>query len=179
MLILSVECLPYSGKLSREKTFTNFAIFRLSVKVFYTKFRHATPIMWPALTFRESFLRKMLPSYWSVKVFSLEIFPLYGIKAKGDFSQLFYSFSREISCDPETLLFINTAHVTMTTDHQKLMAAVQVAGAIAISLSSSLRISAHPRFHLRGSSSRQLMHLLLVILALFIGQMAAGTRQKC
>ena len=38
------------------------------------------------------------------------------IKAKGDFSQLFYSFSRDISCDPETLLFINTAHVTVTTD---------------------------------------------------------------
>ena len=101
------------------------------------------------------------------------------IKAKGDFSQLFHSFSREISCDPETLLFINTAHVTMTTDHQKLLAAVQATGAIAISLSSSLRISAYPRFHLRGSLSRQLVHLLLVILASFVGQMAAGTRQKC
>ena len=51
------------------------------------------------------------------------------IKAKRDFSQLFYSFSREISCDPETLLFINTAHVTMTTDRQKLLAAVQATGA--------------------------------------------------
>ena len=51
------------------------------------------------------------------------------IKAKGDFSQLFYSFSRDISCDPETLLFINTAHVTMTTDRQKLPAAVQATGA--------------------------------------------------
>ena len=36
------------------------------------------------------------------------------IKAKGDFSQLFYSFSREISCDPETPLFINTAHVVVS-----------------------------------------------------------------
>ena len=51
------------------------------------------------------------------------------IKAKGDFSQLFYSFSREISCDPETLLFINTAHITMNTDRQKLLAAVQTTGA--------------------------------------------------
>ena len=51
------------------------------------------------------------------------------IKAKGDFSQLFYSFSREISCDPETLVSINTAHVTMTIDREKLLAAVQVAGA--------------------------------------------------
>ena len=51
------------------------------------------------------------------------------IKAKGDFSQLFYSFSREISCDPETLLFINTTHVTMITDRQKLLAAVQATGA--------------------------------------------------
>ena len=50
-------------------------------------------------------------------------------KAKGDFSQLFYSFSREISCSPETLLFINTAHITMTTDRQKLLAAVQATGA--------------------------------------------------
>ena len=30
--------LPYSGKLSREKTFTNFAIFQPSAKVFSTKF---------------------------------------------------------------------------------------------------------------------------------------------
>ena len=51
------------------------------------------------------------------------------IKAKGDFSQLFYCFSREISCDPETHLFINTAHVTMITDRQKLLATVQATGA--------------------------------------------------
>ena len=50
------------------------------------------------------------------------------IKAKGDFSQLFYSFSREISCNPETLIFINTANVTTTIDHQKLLAAVQTTG---------------------------------------------------
>ena len=100
------------------------------------------------------------------------------IKAKGDFSQLFYSFSREISCDPETLIFINTAHVTMTTDRQKLLAAVQATGT-SYFVVKFLRISAYPRFHLRGSSSRQLVHLLLVILASFVGQMAAGTRQMC
>ena len=41
--------------------------------------RHTTPIMRPVLTFRESFLREMLLSYRSAKVFSLENFPLYGI----------------------------------------------------------------------------------------------------
>ena len=40
--------------------------------------RHATPNMRPVLTFRESFLREMLLSYRSAKVFSLENFPLYG-----------------------------------------------------------------------------------------------------
>ena len=40
--------------------------------------RHATPIMWPVLTFHESFLHKILLSYRSAKVFSFENFPLYG-----------------------------------------------------------------------------------------------------
>ena len=35
---LTLELIPYSGKLSREKTFTNFAIFQPSAKVFSTKF---------------------------------------------------------------------------------------------------------------------------------------------
>ena len=70
---------PYSRKLSREKTFTKFAIFQPSAKVFSRNSRHATPIMRPVLAFRESFLRKMLLFYRSVKVFSLENFPLYGI----------------------------------------------------------------------------------------------------
>ena len=43
--------------------------------------RHATPIMRPVLTFRESFLREMLLSYRSAKVFSLENLPLCGILA--------------------------------------------------------------------------------------------------
>ena len=41
--------------------------------------RYATPIMRPVLAFRESFLREMILSYRSAKVFSLENFPLYGI----------------------------------------------------------------------------------------------------
>ena len=43
---------------------------------------HATPIMRPVLTFRESFLHEMLLSYRSMKVFSLENFPLYGTWGK-------------------------------------------------------------------------------------------------
>ena len=41
--------------------------------------RHATPIIRSVFAFRESFLREMLLSYRSAKVFSLENFPLYGI----------------------------------------------------------------------------------------------------
>ena len=33
--------IPYSGKLSREKTFTNFAVLDLPTKVFSSKFGHA------------------------------------------------------------------------------------------------------------------------------------------
>ena len=43
-ILMMYACMvPYSGKLSREKTFTNFAIFLPSAKVF--SIRHATPIM--------------------------------------------------------------------------------------------------------------------------------------
>ena len=68
---------PYSRKLSREKTFTKFAIFPPSAKVSPQNSRHATSIMRPVSTFRESFLREMLLSYRSAKIFSLENFPLY------------------------------------------------------------------------------------------------------
>ena len=37
--------LPYSGKLSREKTFTNFAVLEPSTEVFSTKFGRAVPTM--------------------------------------------------------------------------------------------------------------------------------------
>ena len=60
-------------KLSRISRF-----FSLPRKFSPRNSRHATPIMRPVLTFRESFLREMLLSYRSAKVFSLENFPLYG-----------------------------------------------------------------------------------------------------
>ena len=66
--------LPYSEKLSWEKTFTNFAIYSHSRKFSPQNFRHATPIYAISLTFHE-----MLSSYRSVKLFSLESFPLYSI----------------------------------------------------------------------------------------------------
>ena len=61
-------------KLSRISQF-----FRHTRKFSPRNSRHATPIMRPVLTFRESFLREMLLSYRSAKVFSLENFPLYGV----------------------------------------------------------------------------------------------------
>ena len=73
-----IKKVPYSGKLSREKIFTNFAIFHHPQKFSPRNSRHATPIMRPVITFCESFLRKMLLSYRSAKVFSLKNFPLYG-----------------------------------------------------------------------------------------------------
>ena len=55
--------IPYSGKLSREKTFTNFTVLEPPTKVFSTKFRHGIPtyerfyhsakvfsVKWPLLT---------------------------------------------------------------------------------------------------------------------------------
>ena len=38
-----VNSLPYSGKLSREKTLTNFAALEPPAKVFSTKFGRAIP----------------------------------------------------------------------------------------------------------------------------------------
>ena len=39
----TVHLLPYSAKLSREKTFTNFAVLELPAKVFSMKFGHTIP----------------------------------------------------------------------------------------------------------------------------------------
>ena len=71
-----IELIPYSGKLSREKTFTNFAIFPPSAKVFSTKFQachthYATtfnipqkfsPRNAPFPPIRESFLPRKFPA---------------------------------------------------------------------------------------------------------------------
>ena len=51
-------------------------------KVSPRNFRHATPIYAICLTFHKIFLREMLPSYQSTKVFSLESFPLYSTGQK-------------------------------------------------------------------------------------------------
>ena len=55
-------CLPYSGKFSKEKIFTNFAILQSPAKVFSTNFKHATPIMQPVLTLHGSFLPWKFPA---------------------------------------------------------------------------------------------------------------------
>ena len=60
--------------------------------------RHATPIMRPVLTFRESFLREMLLSYRSAKVFSLENFPLYGILCKSKISTFNFINTTTYTC---------------------------------------------------------------------------------
>ena len=49
---------PYSGKLSREKTFTNFAVLWLYAKVFSVKFGAWRPLAWQKRAIRESFLHK-------------------------------------------------------------------------------------------------------------------------
>ena len=64
----SIHTEPYSGKLSREKTSRISWFFSHLRKFSPQNFRHATPIMRPVLTFRKSFLHKMLPSDRSAKV---------------------------------------------------------------------------------------------------------------
>ena len=70
--------IPYSGKLSREKTFTNFVVLWLFAKVFSMKFWVWHPLARRKRAFRESFLCKNCIVYQSKQVFSLESFPLYG-----------------------------------------------------------------------------------------------------
>ena len=76
-----LQNLPYSGKFSRKKIFTNFAIFKLQPPaiVFSTKFWACHTHYAISLTFRESFLYEMFPSYQSAKVFSFKSFLLHGI----------------------------------------------------------------------------------------------------
>ena len=72
----SNNIIPYSGKFSREKIFTNFVIYSHPQKFSPQNFRHATSIMQSVLTFHESFLREMLPSYIPIsESFSLVRFP--------------------------------------------------------------------------------------------------------
>ena len=70
--ISELHYVPDSGKLSREKTFTNFAVLEPPAKVFSTKFGRTVPnyvrfwhsakvfsAKWPLLPIRESFLSKV------------------------------------------------------------------------------------------------------------------------
>ena len=51
--------IPYSGKLMREKAFTNFTVLEPSVKLFSTKFGRAVPTY-------DRFLVKIFSAKWSL-----------------------------------------------------------------------------------------------------------------
>ena len=76
--ILSVEQYRIVGNFRGRKLSQISRFFSHLRKFSPRNSMHAIPIMQPVLTFRESFLREMLLSYRSAKVFSLENFPLYG-----------------------------------------------------------------------------------------------------
>ena len=69
--------IPYSGKLLREKTSTNFAVLWLYAKVFFTKFGVWCPLAWQKRAIRESFLHENCIFHQFVN-FSLKNFLLYG-----------------------------------------------------------------------------------------------------
>ena len=71
--------LPYSRKLSKEKTFANFVVLGLSAKVFSRENRwpHPLIILAPSDPRKFSLQISRFPRF--MKVFSLESFPLYGI----------------------------------------------------------------------------------------------------
>ena len=59
---------PYSGKLSREKTFTNFAIFQPSIsESFLHEILGMPHPLCDQLIFRKNFLREMLLSYVPIR----------------------------------------------------------------------------------------------------------------
>ena len=70
---LSRRKLPCSGKLSREITFTNFAVLWLFAKVFYAKFGGVASLAQHRRAIRENHIFHQF-----AKVFFLESFPLYG-----------------------------------------------------------------------------------------------------
>ena len=79
-----VFSISYSGKLSREKTFANFAVLWLFTKVFYAKFGGVVSFGAAQQAFRESFLHENCLFHQFAKVFSLESFPLYSIAFNGE-----------------------------------------------------------------------------------------------
>ena len=72
--------LPYSGKPSREKTFANFEVSGLSVKVFSMKIDGHTHSLLVASNNPRKFSPQISYFHQFAKVFSLESFPLYGIE---------------------------------------------------------------------------------------------------
>ena len=79
--LLCRNSVPYSGKLSREKAFVNFAVLWLFMKVFSVKFGAWHSLVRHKWAIRKTFLQK---SYFSPihNSFSLESFPLYSIREK-------------------------------------------------------------------------------------------------
>ena len=71
--------LSYSGKLSREKTFANFVIMWLYVKVFSMKFGGVGFFCTAKASNPQKFLSENCIFYKFVKVFFLKSFPLYSI----------------------------------------------------------------------------------------------------
>ena len=60
---LSVLCILYSGKFSREKTFTNFAVLEPPMKVFSIKFGRAIPTYMCLIGFSipRKFIHEIIP----------------------------------------------------------------------------------------------------------------------
>ena len=58
VMYISYGIIPYSGKLSREKTFVNFVVLWLYAKVFSVKFEAWHPLALQKRAIRESILRE-------------------------------------------------------------------------------------------------------------------------
>ena len=78
-LLCNILTLPYTGKLSRERTFMNFVVLWLFLKVFSAKFGSVISLMQHKRAICESFLRENRIFHQFAQVFSLESFLLYGI----------------------------------------------------------------------------------------------------
>ena len=74
--------ITYSGKLSREKTFANFVVLCLFVKVFSAKYGGVASLVRHKRAIHESFLRENRIFHQLAKVFFLESFPLYSSSFK-------------------------------------------------------------------------------------------------
>ena len=67
-------CIPYSGKLLREKTFTNFEVLWLLTKVFSANFGGVVSVGGTSEAIHDSFLRTNHIFHHFTRVFSLESF---------------------------------------------------------------------------------------------------------